>query len=411
MRGKETYVVTNDSKILFSSLIEEEQVKSGLQIPELKETGADLLATEIKNSKGEVRAAQFSKLTSIKNSYVMISTAQIKWTDLAGPILNSSLSLIILLIFFSILIAFSISGSLARPIEKISEETARIGIGEWSPISSNDSTAEISRLAKSFNLMIENLKSREADLKIANEKLIHSESLAALGRIGAGIAHEVKNPLASILSYGQLIEMNMKTLEKSADTKPEMFEKIKNYNKMILDDTRRASKIISDLLTFSRQKEVITERVLVQTFLEDAALKLKALCETKNILFSCDLAAVSQETAIKADPDQMYQVLFNLVQNASHALVDSDVVVKKIRVSAKSSDTQVFISVSDNGPGISKENLPKIFEPFFSTKKIGEGTGLGLAICYGIVLKHGGQIRVQSEVSVGTNFELVLPIA
>ena len=107
----------------------------------------------------------------------------------------------------------------------------------------------------------------------------------------------------------------------------------------------------------------------------------------------------------------MYQVLFNLVQNASHALVDSDVVVKKIRVSAKSSDTQVFISVSDNGPGISKENLPKIFEPFFSTKKIGEGTGLGLAICYGIVLKHGGQIRVQSEVSVGTNFELVLPIA
>jgi two-component system NtrC family sensor kinase len=339
-----------------------------------------------------------------------MASEKVTWMDLAGPIVNSSLSLVILLVLVSVLLAFSISGSIARPIERITEETARVGIGEWKPITVDATAGEVERLAVAFNNMIQNLKKREVELKDANNKLIQSESLAAVGRIGAGIAHEVKNPLASILSYGQLLEMNIKNFEKSSPELSDKFEKIKNYNKMIMDDTRRASKIISDLLTFARQKEVQFSKINIKKFLMESEGKLKAFCEQNGITFQSDFSGIPDSTEAQIDSDQIYQVLFNLVQNASHALKDQSN-EKKIKLSASIISQKLHIAVADNGQGIAEENLSKIFEPFFSTKGIGEGSGLGLAICYGILQKHSGQITVQSKLNSGTTFEMILPVA
>ncbi len=406
-RGKDSFIVKSEGQVLFESAVPATVAK--FDMPDLSQTGADIISTEMKWPNGKTVSVYFSKLTSVNNVYVLIMSQKITWLDLAGPILNSSLSLVVVLVLFSIVLAFSISGSIARPIERIAEEAAKVGLGEWNPITVDSAAGEVAGLAVAFNSMIGNLKKREEELKIANNKLVQSESLAAVGRIGAGIAHEVKNPLASILSYGQLMDINIKNFEKSVPTESvDKLEKLKNYTKMILDDTRRASKIISDLLTFARQKDVQRSKVNFKKYILEVENKLKAFCETAGVQYSGDCSALNESAEAEIDPDQIYQVLFNLVQNAVHAL--KDVPAKQLSLFAASKDSKITVSVIDNGNGIPEENLSRIFEPFFSTKGIGEGSGLGLAICYGIVQKHSGQITVQSELKKGTRFDLTLPL-
>jgi len=407
-RGKDSFIVKSEGQVLFESSYPATVEK--FEMPNLSQTGADIVSTEMKWPNGKTVSVYFSKLNSVSNVYVLIMSQKITWLDLAGPILNSSLSLVVVLVLVSIILAFSISGSIARPIERIADETSKVGIGEFNPITVDSTAGEVAGLAVAFNNMIGNLKKREEELKVANTKLVQSESLAAVGRIGAGIAHEVKNPLASILSYGQLMDMNIKNFEKSVQPEAsDKIEKLKNYTKMMMDDTRRASKIISDLLTFSRQKEVQRTKINIKNYLLEIDGKLKAYCETAGVTYLTDFAGLNPAAEAELDADQIYQVLFNLVQNAVHALKDNPA-EKKILLSARTNTTKVTISVKDNGNGIPEDNLSKIFEPFFSTKGIGEGSGLGLAICYGIVQKHSGQIAVQSEIKKGTQFDLTFPL-
>lgn len=407
-RGKDSYLVRAEGKVLFES--SSPATVDKFNMPDLSQTGADLISTEMTWPNGRVVSVYFSKLTAVSNVYVLISAEKITWMDLAGPILSSSVSLVAVLVLVSVLLAFSISASIARPIERIADDTAKVGLGDWTPITVDSTAGEVAGLAVAFNSMIGNLKKREGELKVANNKLVQSESLAAVGRIGAGIAHEVKNPLASILSYGQLMEMNIKNIEKAAPEPSDKLDKLKNYTKMIMDDTRRASKIISDLLTFARQKDVQVSKINVKNYLLDVEGKFKAFCETAGVKFTSELASLPDSINAELDPDQIYQVLFNLVQNAVHALKESHQ-EKQVKLAAQATGTKIVISVQDNGKGIAEENLTKIFEPFFSTKGIGEGSGLGLAICYGIVQKHSGQITVQSEINKGTRFDLSFPIA
>ena len=247
----------------------------------------------------------------------------------------------------------------------------------------------------------------------ANQKLIQSESLAAVGRIGAGIAHEVKNPLASVLSYGQLVELNLKKIESDdiSESLKDKFSKITNYNKLILDDTRRASRIISDLLTFSRQKELQTNRIVIADFLNSISAKLRTTCEAVNIEFSIDTEKLDNKAQFEIDQDQIYQVLLNLVQNATHALKENKEHERKVKLIAKINSETAELIVYNSGPVIPTEIQDKIFEPFFSTKKVGEGSGLGLAISYGIMQKHNGQIVLKSNEVEGTTFTLKIPLS
>ena len=371
---------------------------------------SELISFELVIDKSQTQLVSFSRSKYITDSLVVLLATQPSWVELTAPIIKPSLALIFLLILFSILIAYQISGSLAKPIELLSERTSKVGKGDWSKIEMGQTGVEIYKLTNAFNTMIENLKSREQELKIAQTKIVQTESLAAVGRMGAGIAHEVKNPLSSILGYGQLIEMKISSSQ-DASAAPQLLIKIQEYVKLLLDDTRRANRIISDLLTFSRQNKLQTERINLFSMLLGFEPKLKALCESKNIVFINETLSQPEQVFINIDADQIYQVVFNLVQNASHALDKAHHHDKIISLNTAVLSDFVEITVADNGPGISPENIKMIFEPFFTTKKVGEGTGLGLALSYGIVQQHSGSIDVTSAPGVLTRFKIKLPRA
>jgi len=407
-RGKDSFVVNDRGEILFTNVSQLKTQKHTLQIPNLADTGATIIGTDIAWTNGKTRSAYLTKSDLINNAYVMIVEDKVGWLTIAAPLLNSSASVLVILIIGAFIAALWLSKSLASPIEELSEQTARIGLGDWKTINLKSKIIELQKLSSAFNAMIENLQKRECDLKLANQKLIRNESLAAVGRIGAGVAHEVKNPLASILSYAQLLEIQLASFAKLDTTtlSAEKLAKIQNYNVMILEDTRRASRIINDLLTFARQKDVQTEKVNVLSYINEIKEKLMALCAQNGINFNFIADENLRNETFSIDKEQIYQVIYNLVQNAIHALIESNREIKTVIIAVYRHADQLCISVEDNGIGISSEIAEKIFEPFFSTKQLGHGSGLGLAISYGIMQMHGGQIQVSSEPNRGTKFKL-----
>jgi len=407
-RGKPSVLVTDMNVVLFKSNINMDYDSLVQSVPSDIWSRSEIISLELQDQKSKNYLVNFSK-SRLLNASAILFAPQASWQDLTAPILKSSFGLVVILILFSILIAYWISKSLAKPIEELCTLTAHVGQGDWKKINISKADREILKLTAAFNRMIENLKKREQELKIAQNKIIHANSLAAVGRMSAGIAHEVKNPLASILGYGQLIDMKIGSAKDPANSN-ELIGKIREYVKLILDDTRRASKIISDLLTFARQKELQTERKNLVELVKSFEPKLKAICDSNKIHFKLDLE-VDEHKFIMVDPDQIYQVAFNLAQNATHALNSVSLENKTLTFEVRTFNEFAEITVTDNGPGISEENLKKIFEPFFSTKKVGEGTGLGLALCYGVIQQHQGSIEVTSELGRKTCFKIRLPLA
>lgn len=407
-RGKPSLLVTDKKVVLHKSGLKGDIEILLHQVPPDVWSRTELISLEMKDDQKQNHLINFSRNNYLNNSFVVLLAPQASWRDLTAPILKSSFGLILFLILFSVLIAYSISKSLAQPIEELSELTSQVGKGEWKKIQIAGADAEILKLTTAFNVMIENLKNRERDLKVAQNKVVQVNSLAAVGRMGAGIAHEVKNPLSSILGYGQLIEMKISANKDISDT-PQLLEKIREYVKLILDDTRRASKIISDLLTFARQKTVQTERVNLLLLLQNFEPKLKAACDTAGVTFATSLQ-LGDNIFVAVDAEQIYQVVYNLVQNSTHALGTAPSSEKMVTFKTQVSESAAEIIITDNGPGISADNMKQIFEPFFSTKKVGEGTGLGLALCYGIIQQHNGSIEVTSEPHTQTSFKIRLPI-
>lgn len=409
-RGKDSYIVNNNNEVLFSNVLHG-NTADFFPTLNLVGTGATIVGTDVPWTNGKTRTAFFTRSEMITNASILMVEDKVSWLTIATPLLNSTVSVLIILIVAAFGVALWLSKSLAAPIEKLTAQTAKVGLGDWKAIFLKSDTFELAKLTSAFNAMIENLQRRERDLNLANQKIVRTESLAAVGRIGAGVAHEVKNPLASILSYAQLLEMQINAAQKvePPPANPEKLEKIKNYNAMILDDTRRATRIINDLLTFARQKEIQPESVRVEDYISNLKEKLALLCQQNSIQFTTAMDPNSINEKISLDKEQIYQVIYNLVQNAIHALAETNSPNKKIELSARLQDGSVCLAIEDNGSGIKPENLEKIFEPFFSTKKMGQGSGLGLAISYGILQMHGGQIQVKSTVNSGTTFTLVFP--
>ena len=407
-RSKPAVLISGKKTILYKSNIKNDAEFILQKTPVEVWLRSELISLELQDDNKQIHLVNFSKNSWLDKSYVVLVAPQASWQDLTAPILKSSFGLILLLVIFSIIIAYSISDSLARPIEELSTATSQIGRGDWKKIEIPRSGTEIRKLSRAFNRMIENLKNRELDLQFAQNKIVQAESLAAVGRMGAGIAHEVKNPLSSILGYGQLIEMKISN-NKDPNATEQLLEKIKEYVRLLLDDTRRANKIISELLTFTRQKAINTEKLNLINLLNSYEPKLKTICEIESVNLVIDISQ-AVDKYVNVDAEQIYQVIFNLFQNAIHALRDESVKTKSIRFKVIQTNAYIEIIITDNGPGIAEENIKKIFEPFFSTKKVGEGTGLGLAICYGIILQHQGTIEVASEIGAQTSFIIRLPL-
>jgi signal transduction histidine kinase/ferredoxin len=248
---------------------------------------------------------------------------------------------------------------------------------------------------------IEHLRETVYELGRSNEELanaqvalVRSEKLASMGQLAAGIAHEVNNPLGVVIMYAHFL------MEQIGD-KPEYREDLA----MVVEQADRCKKIVAGLLDFARQNKVEHDRIdlaeLVQRGLRGVAHPLGVEVEVEHQV---------SDPSIEVDPDQITQVLVNLVSNAFAAMPDGGV----LRIRTEDDADHVRIIVSDTGVGIPPEHFPKLFEPFFTTKKVGKGTGLGLAVSYGIVKMHRGDIKVHSNADAargptGTTFTVVLP--
>lgn len=247
-------------------------------------------------------------------------------------------------------------------------------------------------------LMATNLALEKAyrELKGSQAQLVQAGKLAAIGRLTAGIAHELNNPLTSVLGYAQLLQVAR--LDKQAKTDLDR----------IVEGAERAARIVRNLLTFARQQK--PERRLIE--INDiilSILDLKAYhLKVENVKVIKELARDLPPTV--ADPSQLSQVFLNLISNAQQAMVEAHGGGTLTVRSELVNGGDIRIEIADDGPGIPAEIIGRIFDPFFTTKEVGQGTGLGLSICYGIVQEHGGRIWVESQSSQGATFFVELPI-
>ncbi len=285
---------------------------------------------------------------------------------------------------------------MTKPLEQLSQAAEKVGKGEFEVRVKSRSSDEIGALSRSFNQMTDELSEREAKLAGANAALIQSEKLAAFGQLGAGIAHEVKNPLAGILGYAQL------TLRKLDEDSP-----FRKNLKIIETETRRCTEIISNLLTFARQESTSMQPTSINQVVDAAMQIVDHQLGVNNVQITKEYA--DDLPHCEANANQLQQAIMNFAINAQQAmgLAGGNLIVR----TRQNAPGGVIIEVEDNGPGIPEEIRSKIFEPFFTTKPAGQGTGLGLSVTYGIIKDHGGDIRIEDVQGGGTRFVVTLPTA
>ena len=233
------------------------------------------------------------------------------------------------------------------------------------------------------------------ELEETQQQLIQNEKMASIGQLAAGVAHEVNNPLGSIMLYAHLVLQQLQPSDpKSGDLK------------FIMDEAQRCQKIVSGLLSFARQGRINLKKQNITELIEKVVIAVNKQKLFKNIDIIINVDQNIPE--ISFDPDQIYQVFLNLAINAGESMPEGGVL--KISAQLVLEQKKVNIKFSDTGIGISEENLKKMFTPFFTTKQIGKGTGLGLPIAYGILKMHKGNITVQSELGKGTTLSIDLPL-
>jgi len=228
------------------------------------------------------------------------------------------------------------------------------------------------------------------------EQLVQQEKLAAIGQLVSGVAHELNNPLAAVTAFAQILLAT-----------PEVDGEQRQSALTIYQEARRAAKIVSNLLTFARQHRPERRPADLNQVLSDT-LELRRYA-IRMAQIELDVALDPDLPLTWADPFQLQQVLLNLITNAEHALAAWDGPRWIALRTAHAGDT-LSISVRDSGPGIGARDLNRVFNPFYTTKPVGEGTGLGLSISDGIVREHGGRIRVESAPGEGAQFVVEMPV-
>ena len=233
------------------------------------------------------------------------------------------------------------------------------------------------------------------DERKRQERLYLTDRLASVGEMASGIAHELNNPLTSVIGLSELL------------TEESLPEEIREDVTAINQEAQRAATIVRNLLTFARRHAPTRDDVQVNDVIKDV-LRLRAYEErAHNIQVALSLDA--ELPKVEADPFQMQQVLLNVILNAEHAVAHEHD-RGTIFITTERDESNIRISIVDDGPGISPKNLPHLFDPFFTTKEVGKGTGLGLSICYGIIAEHGGSIAAQNEPDGGARFTIELPL-
>jgi signal transduction histidine kinase len=257
----------------------------------------------------------------------------------------------------------------------------------------------LSILANQLSVAVENARLFESEkeayyqLSKAQNQLVETEKLAALGQLSARVAHEVNNPLGIIKNY---LELTRQSAEDNSE--------INGYVDILKDEVNRIARIVRQLLDFYHPHSTRRGRIELARVLDEIVVLVSVQLESKRIVLKKDYP--EDFAFVWASSEQLKQVFLNLIMNARDFMPDGG----ELGISGKIKDSQAVIEFSDNGPGIDTKPVNRIFEPFFTTKKNGAGTGLGLSVCYGIISKHGGSISVRNRESGGSQFTIRLPI-
>lgn len=333
------------------------------------------------------------------------------YIDLRNRVMGTFAVLAGLCVFFLLTLLAFIAANITRPLGVMVEATDKIAKGDLDHRVDIDWRDEIGQLAGSFNRMTEDLRranegltqwgrvlekrveERARELQTMQAALIQSEKLASLGKMAAGVAHEINNPLTSILIQTHLL------LETCEPGNPSL----ENLT-LIADETSRCAEIVKGLLEFARMTPAQPTKADVNDIVEHSIQLLEKQASVRNIKIvkALDLSLPS----IDLDKNKMQQVFSNLIINACDAMAGGGTLTITSRLGPDR--RQIEILFADTGMGIPEENIHKLFDPFFTTKSA--GTGLGLAVSYGIIQQRGGKIGVRSEVGQGSVFIVILPL-
>jgi len=314
-------------------------------------------------------------------------------------------------LFLLVLLSF-VARRMTRPLAVMVDATGKIASGDLAHRVRVESRDEIGQLARAFNRMTDELslaqedltqwgqtlerrvEERTRELRETQDQLVVSEKLASLGKMAAGVAHEVNNPLTSILINSHLL---LERPGRAADD-------VETLN-LIADETTRCAGIVGGLLDFARQTPSQAVPTDINDVIERTLMILEMQASVHNIRIERTLDR--DLPAIEIDKNKIQQVFSNLAINAWEAMPGGGTLAVASLMSRDG--THIEITFTDTGVGISKENIPRLFDPFFTTKSF--GTGLGLAVSYGIIRRRGGEILVRSEVGKGTEFTVRIPLA
>jgi signal transduction histidine kinase len=248
------------------------------------------------------------------------------------------------------------------------------------------------------------VEERTRELKETHKKLLHQDKMASLGKLSASVVHEINNPIAGILNLIML--MKRMVAEDSIGTKE--IDQFNQYLNLMETETRRTSRIVSNLLAFSRQSKIELKRINLNQLIEQILFLNSNLLKIAGVKVFTDLDPNLPD--LVGSEDQLQQVFMNLVSNAAEAMEAKGGGQLKIETKYSLGEDKLQIDFKDTGIGIPEKNISKLFEPFFTTKKKGKGVGLGLSVAYGIIQEHGGSIYVISKEGKGTTFQVKFPL-
>ncbi len=306
---------------------------------------------------------------------------------------RAGLVALILMLGNSILTALYVE-TLIRPILNLHNTMGRAGRGDLKVRASVRRWDEVGELAAAFNRMMEELEWARRREEVRRSQLAHTEKMVAVGTLAAGVAHEVNNPLAGILTCLETIRAN-----------PEDAETRERYLDLVQDGIKRIEHTVLNLLDFSRPGDLRPEPTSLNHNLRHVVELVQYQLRTNRVEVNFDLAQV--EPIVLVDHFQMEQLFLNLVLNAIQAMPKGGTLtLRTLRTGGNA-----VVEVVDTGMGIPEELRERIFDPFFSTREVGKGTGLGLSVSYNIVAAHGGNIEVDSQVGKGATFRVILPLS
>ncbi|MBW1856717.1 MAG: cache domain-containing protein [Deltaproteobacteria bacterium] len=327
-----------------------------------------------------------------------VGVLEAKYADMQRNALSILIIITLAGMALAVLLGYILANKIMNPVHQLIKASQQVSEGSLTPeIGPLSKDEEMRILQNTFKDMVASMERRRAE---AENRLLQSEKQSSVGRLAAGVAHEINNPLTGVLTYTHMLLR-----------RKDIGDEIRSDLQTIAESTERVRKIVKGLLAFSRQTKLDQEPTDVNMLIRSVILPMENQALIKGV--SIKFNPGENLPTVTLDRNQFQSVLINLIINALDATEPGGNVNIYTTTGLSASDTGhkgVEITIADTGCGIPPDNLDKLFDPFFTTKEVGQGTGLGLSVSYGIVQRHRGTIRVQSELGKGSTFFIWIPI-